>query len=258
MNQVLQFRNPPDAAAFCETPTAGAILDICRIAQNRGWMGAIVGAPGIGKSQALAHYAAATPDVAMATMTATTASLTGSLARVFEAIEGDGPVRHSRPATLFDAIVAAIRTKPGGRYLLIVDEAQELSPAALNELRFIHDETGCGIVVAGNPDVIGQFREGHGRRGRGRVRPAFLQVDRRIAIRRDFRRPMPEDVPALARHLGVTDTGAIEALTQLGRYGHGLALPANAIALARDFAGGQPVDRAAVETAVDLMGVRDV
>ena len=47
------------------------------------------------------------------------------------------------------AIASRIRDTEG---LLIVDEAQNLGHAPLEELRALHDETECGLALLGNDD----------------------------------------------------------------------------------------------------------
>ncbi len=80
------------------------------------------------------------------------------------------------------------REKVVGRQgLFLIDEAQHLSERALEEIRAIHDDTGVGVALVGNREVLTRI-EGAGRTA------AFAQLYSRVSIRHVFGQPETEDV----------------------------------------------------------------
>jgi DNA transposition AAA+ family ATPase len=134
--------------------------------------------------------------------------------------------------------------------VLLMDEAQELSPPALQGLKALHDHTGVAIVLAGNETVLNQFYA-----KKGTVKPAFAQIDRRIVIRRQFGMPVPADVTAIARHYGISGTKEIAFLKRLAAHGHGLALPDNVIREARYAARNRGIALCELEEAARSLGI---
>jgi DNA transposition AAA+ family ATPase len=82
--------------------------------------------------------------------------------------------------------------------VLVIDEAQWCSEGALEELRAIHDETGCGLVLAGNREVLTRLE------GKQRA-AAYAQLFSRISFRHVIERPEPEDVNTLLDAWNVTN-----------------------------------------------------
>src|SRR5208282_2541361 len=76
--------------------------------------------------------------------------------------------------------------------LLIVDEAQHLDDSALETLRGVHDSTGCGIVIGGNPHVITRYK--------GARKARFEHFLSRIGMRLDLDGSLPEDFDAFFDH----------------------------------------------------------
>lgn len=74
----------------------------------------------------------------------------------------------------------------GSGRLIIIDEAQHLTLHALETLRCIIDETGCGMVLAGNKHIYDRMF------GRGEAQ--FAQLFSRVGIRRHLQGPSIEDV----------------------------------------------------------------
>lgn len=112
----------------------------------------ITGASGTGKTCAARHFQQIVPAVWLATMTPAPASLAGGLDRVARAMGIDG-VAH-RVARLEEAIVARAFGTGG---LLIVDEAQHLSMAALEGLCRLQDQAQTGIVVMGGETLAARL-----------------------------------------------------------------------------------------------------
>ncbi|MDN5924618.1 MAG: ATP-binding protein, partial [Xanthomonadales bacterium] len=151
-----------DLAESVKTPTMLSIMTALAVAREMADIIVVYGAPGVGKTtSALAYlsaqfsqcnaveqrtqpvdapvgYVAAHPAVA---------GVVPLLKYVCDALGVGGIDRASGAAELHTAIV---RRLTGQRCLLIVDEAQHLSGAALEQLRAIHDAAGVALALMGN------------------------------------------------------------------------------------------------------------
>lgn len=191
----------PTVPLWYDTPTAARLTSLLRWAQS-GEIVLVVTTPGIGKTRVAERFADLDPNVWLATMAPSTAGVATMLIEVAAAI-GLGEVKGS-PQQLSRQIKARIQGKKG---LLIVDEAQELTDKALNELRGLHDRTKVGIVLMGNENVVGQI---DGRKS------ALAQISSRFSIRHVQIAPMAGDVDALLDAWGIA---AIDQRTFLGKIG---------------------------------------
>ncbi|MFO1153576.1 MAG: AAA family ATPase [Rhodospirillales bacterium] len=270
MADILSFENKPKPSGFIETETALQFLKIIHKAWERRWMAAMVGAPGLGKTKAMRRYCELHPghafyyefapsDASLSAMLDVLAGMLGAYAvdrgihnkhrAVAHAIRRRAEqqiMESSNPSAVpDDDLVEAT-----GRVVLLIDEAQELTPAALQGLKALHDQTGVAIVLAGNETVINQFYA-----GKGMAKPAFAQLDRRIVLRRKVHGLVPADVAALARHHGIGGTKELSFLKRLASFGHGLALPDNVIREARFAARNRPIGPCELEEAARSLGV---
>ena len=214
-----QYQKP---TAFCPTPVARQIhkvIDLVRMYPEIG-MGAIVGAPGVGKTTALLRYAAEKPGVRYCVMSPAQASMSRMLARVYEAL--DGPTRVTAAADLHERLRKVIQDR--SPEALLVDEAQHLDDRSLDELRCIHDETGLPIVFAGN--------EGLRSRVIATGAAAFAQFASRIGSRLEIDAASADDVRALAEHYGIVDDSAVSWLAKRCVGTSGLRTVARLMALA--------------------------
>lgn len=194
----------PVAPPFFRSPSAQKILDTLAYGQMAGDIVCVYGGPGVGKTVTLRHYRDTNPSVWIATMSPDSAGLVPCLEEVAEAIglrDAGGGARR---------IARAIRRKiEGTRGLLIIDEAQHLSTAALEELRIaIHDATGIGLVFAGNPEVYSRLTGGN-------RSMRFAQIFSRIGMRLFIPRPTVGDVRALAAAWGVKGAPEVELLKEV-------------------------------------------
>ena len=213
----------PSAPRFVSTPTAEAFLAIFQHAQHMPDFAVVTGAPGVGKSSSACHYTRSTPNVHKITAHPSLSgprALLEELSRVVGTFQGGSLHRVQR------ALVAKLR---GSGALLMIDEAQHLTPAALDQLRSIHDEAEVGVVLLGNPAVYGRL-EGQGRR------TEFAQLFSRVGMRLARPKPQKGDIDALLDawaveggaerqllHVIARKPGALRGMTKALKLAHMLA-----------------------------------
>ena len=191
----------PMVPEWYQTPTSDRFTSLLRWAQS-GEMVLIITGPGIGKTHTAERFAASDPNVWLATMSPSTAGVPTMAIEVSEAI-GLGEVKGS-PQQLSRDIRKHVRGKKG---LLIVDEAQELTDKALNEIRRWHDKEKVGIALLGNETVVGQIE---GRKS------ALAQISSRFSIRHAQVVSLPGDVDAALDAWGIRDAEQRAFLTKVG------------------------------------------
>ena len=228
-------------ARFCVTPSAEAILGVLRTCMSHGYMGAVVGAPGVGKTSTLRWYAGDVAEAHYCVMNPSQSFMAAVLTLVCEALDMVAPMRAPQ---IHDVICNWARWQGQG-HMLLIDEAQHLNDRCLDELRCIHDETGMAMVFAGNHSLRGRLAD---------PRAAFAQFLSRVGPRVDLEYCLAADAAALAHHAGVRDPRAVAWLERqaLGGVG-GLRHVARLLTLARKEAGSGTVGVPHLQSAaVDL------
>ena len=137
--------NSPAPPTWAATPLAKRAMAALAHAHLAADMCAVYGAPGLGKTISARRYAGLRPNVWIATATRATRSVTGTLRQVADAMQ-----LRSAPRRAADLESAAVERMRGSGGLLIVDEAQHLPTASLEELRSLHDASGCGLALVGS------------------------------------------------------------------------------------------------------------
>jgi len=195
-------------------------------AQIAGDISCVYGSAGIGKTKTCERYQRENPSVWMATMTTSHAGSAACLEEVAISIGmREIPFKAAR---MFREVCARVR---GTRGLLIIDEAQHLSPAALESLRAIHDATGIGLVLAGNEMVYARLTGG--------ARTAkFAQLYSRVGKRLRITRPLKADVMAIAGAFGITGAKEREACWVISKKGGALRQVVKTLRLAAMIATG--------------------
>lgn len=181
----------PEPPPFFPTPTSRQIETMLKIAQ-RGRITVVAGGPGASKTQTIKQYQAAMSNVWVATMKPSTAGVNTMQIKVLEAL-GELNAKGT-PLALSMKIESIVRNTGG---LLIIDEAQHTSEKALEEIRSWHDETGIGICLVGNEEVLTRLTLGN-------KRDAFARLASRVAQRLIFPGPVDGDALALATAWNVT------------------------------------------------------
>ena len=115
--------------------------------------------------------------------------------------------------------------------LIIVDEAQHLSPEAIDLLRSIHDDADIGIAMLGNETIHSRL-EGDGKREK------YAQLTSRVGLRIKRPRAMKGDIEALldAWHMDgeaerqllrviARKPGALRLMSKVLKLAHMLAAP---------------------------------
>lgn len=227
--------------AFVETRSAEAICSALAYAKANGDMVCIFGAPGVGKTESIAHFSSSYDHVWVATMTPAISTVVPALEEIAEACGLREPSGGAR------RIARAIRSKvahlPG---VLIIDEAQHLKTAALEEIRSLHDATGIGIALVGNEAVYSRITGG-GRQS------TFAQLFSRLGMRVPLGPPDARDVAAIAAQHGIKERSVLEVLESAGKQPGGLRI-------VRKIAASMVASKAkmtadAAHTACDLLGV---
>lgn len=230
----------PEAPAFQPTPTAEAIFSLLSHAQHMPDIVVIAGGAGIGKTTASCAYTRRHPNVfkivAEPCAGAPRAMLEDFL-RVCGVMERNGTALHRASR----ALVQRLR---GTRALLIVDEAQHLTTAAIDQLRTVHDLAEVGIALVGNETVHSRLE------GAGRT-PEFAQLFSRVGMRLKRPRPKKADVEALIAAWGIEDAeqrkllhmialkpGALRGMTKTLRIAHMLAAAERRALTAADIRAG--------------------
>ena len=162
---------------FVSTKTTRRIAEVMRDAHEGGETVVIYGQAGLGKTQAVKNYCEKNPAAilieanpsftALVLMrklaTAAKVSAMGSLNDLFESVSD--------------------RLRDSGR-LIVVDEAENLPLRALEIVRRLHDETGCGLVLSGMPRLVANLRGKHGE---------LVQLYSRVSVALNLGESLPDD-----------------------------------------------------------------
>jgi DNA transposition AAA+ family ATPase len=136
-----------------ETPTFKAITRILSMAYQNHTLIGITGAVGVGKSLAVARYAADHPrthkqaGAVRIQFNKTDNKPAAALAALLEGLHGGNSAGSYRNGDLYRAVGAMLR--PGD--FLILDECQRLGEA-LDLVASLYDDFGIGMALIGNPD----------------------------------------------------------------------------------------------------------
>jgi DNA transposition AAA+ family ATPase len=175
----------PAEPGFIMTKTAGQIWELLEFAQSVPTLGLVVGGAGVGKTTAFKGYRAQLPNtVWIATMQPCHRTIAASLHEIQATL---GMSRDFGQAAISRSIAKRIR---GTKGLLIVDEAQHLSPQALDQIRSLADATEIGFVLGGSQTLLTNM-------GADNRQAQLAQVFSRVGMRLKRDRPLKADIEAL-------------------------------------------------------------
>ena len=237
------------APVWVRTPTGDAIEHVFEYARARPTIGLVYGGSGVGKTTAIIRYARSGRRVWVFEAAKHAASMLEMLRGVEEAMSGYR-CEEKRSSTIARGILERLQWAPGG--LLIVDEAQHLTLDAVEELRYLHDNSRTGLVFAGNEKVHSQLT-GEARRAE------FAQLSSRVGKSLRLNRPTPGDEEAIADAWRINGAEARELCQQIAKEVGGLRDLNNALvdATAAAHAMGRAVDAKTLRAAwSDLGGLK--
>lgn len=188
----------PDVPGFIPTPSALEFMEALQYAQIMTDMVVVAGSAGIGKTTAARQYQGKHSNVFIVEMEPATASVNPMMKTICDSLE----IRERSAAELPRAIKNKLRNTGG---LLIVDEAQHLSTASIDQLRSFYDQCNIGVALIGNMDVYSRL-EGDG------TRAGFAQLFSRVGVRISRTKPRSKDMCDLIAAWGVTDKEEIRTL----------------------------------------------
>ena len=140
---------------FVETKTTRRIAEVMRDAHEASEIAVIYGQAGLGKTQAVKNYCDKNPAAILieANPSFTALVLMKKLA---------ASVKLPTSGTLNDLFEETAYRLGGSERLIVVDEAENLPLRALEIIRRLHDDTGCGLVLSGMPRLVANLRGKHG------------------------------------------------------------------------------------------------
>lgn len=195
----------PVSPKFIRTATGSEIFNVLLYSQLSSGFTMIVLPSGSGKTTAARHFVDTRPHCWMATVSPHTKTVHGLLVELATELD----VQEHNPARLVRAIGKKLQ-RIGDGTLLIVDEAQNLVPDAINQLRHFVDNYNCGVTLVGNEDTGAAFLKDRGSiASRAQVMTRF---DRRLRAERD---PVG-DARMLIDAWGIEDADCIKFLSNVG------------------------------------------
>lgn len=92
---------------------------------------------------------------------------------------------------------------------MIIDEAQNLTDEAINQLRHFVDIYGTGLALVGNDEIYGRLT-------RKQDGPSYAQIKSRLAKRLKRNRAYKEDISMRIAAWGIEDADGVKFLTGIG------------------------------------------
>lgn len=192
----------PSDPGFFETETSTRIQTLLELA-HMGRITLVATSPGTGKTMTVRDYSERAQPVWIATMKPSCHSLNAMVLEVHKAL-GLEP-RYQYAAAASRVVIDRIK---GRRGLLVIDEANHLSIEAIEELRSWHDETGVGLCLMGNEELLQRIET-------GRMRDRLARLNGRIAAKHVQRLPLREDVEAFCAAWRIEDPGMRKYLEKI-------------------------------------------
>lgn len=218
------------------------VTTVCDRTRKAATFGVLCGYVGVGKTRALKEYRARKPQTVL--VEANPQMTAGCL--MIELLE---QMSIAPPAGMDAKFGAAVKALTGTNFLVLVDEAENMSAQALHYLRRIRDKAGVGVVLVGTEKLTALIKPEHGQfdqiRSRVAMWPATIESitrDDADDIARDaLRAEVPEVPDDVLEALWAYCRGSARVLTEslipaLRDYGLGRRALTSALvdAIARD------------------------
>lgn len=188
----------PGVPDWVATQTGEEIKSALTFAQTEPSISVVFGGAGVGKTTAIRRYGDENPHVWVVTSSPARGSMAAALGDVADTLGLRG-LSHRADQVSRDIM----QRVQGTRGLLVVDEAQHLTVAALEELRAIHDRCAIGLCLSGNDAVYSKMTGGN-------RRAVFAQLFSRIGWRLALRAPAEADVDAILCAWGIDGPRELE------------------------------------------------
>ena len=144
-------QNENKSLSFVETSIVKRLFNAANMCQMRGKMGVCYGAPGIGKTTAVLKYKELGSGVIVVDPVENT-----SIRAILQNIADQLKLNYYQNITLDEFITNIIKKLEKNKYLIIIDEAENLKIDIFKAIRKIHDKTknSCGILFVGTNDLF--------------------------------------------------------------------------------------------------------
>lgn len=196
------YIDAPEIPGYFETQTSAEIINLLHWCQRGKMVYSALGS-GLGKTSAAEYFATLYPHVYITTIWPSHGSQGPMQARILASLGVKNA--SGTPASMSQIICEKLAAmhKP----VLILDEAQELTVKALEEIRGLHDETGAGIALFGDQRLAHLINNGTGKSDLPQLRRRIKSMPVRML-------PYAHDVTVLAQAWNIQDARMI---TELGR-----------------------------------------
>lgn len=214
----------PDVPGFFETQTAEELMTLFNWCQ-RGEMGYAALASGLGKSTSAYEFKTRYPNVTIATMSPSCASLHSMLVTILEEMGEENASGTPKKMSLMIRERFARQRNP----LLIIDEAQEMTVKAIEEVRSWHDvleKRGLplGVVFLGDKRLAQLIQNGSGKNDLPQLRRRMMPLVRL--------QPYSADVSALAAAWDIVAENLVTELHRIAVMPGGIGLATKCLKLA--------------------------
>lgn len=186
------------------TPVSNVILGLIQKA-HLGDITAFSGTSGCGKTATAEHYRDQAANVFIATMDPTITTVREMLRVVLRAV-GDSEPRYA--ATSSDISRRIVDRVRGSRAIIIIDEAQDLCPQALQVARSWNDRCGVGLCFMGDMRLIPLLLASR--------KLDLATFNSRIDMQDSRATVEAEDIEIVARGWGVDDKASLRFLLSIG------------------------------------------
>jgi len=191
----------PVSPPFVKTMVGADIYNVLLFTQITAGFTAITLPSGSGKTTTARHFCNTRPHAWIATISPHTKTVHAMLIELAAELD----VQENNPTKLVRAIGRKLQ-RLGDGTLLIIDEAQNLVPDAVNQIRHFVDINKCGVALIGNEDTAVSFVKDKGSvASRAQVATRF---DRRLKRERD---PV-HDAATLIQAWGITERDCVSFL----------------------------------------------